>query len=181
MCNIITSESKTHCSRKTFFVSMFSTETSSAQKTGEFQNSGEPRTEAVSEDRLIIASLKQELDAQDENDEGSANCGEMGGPAERGVMQIKMETDFTECSPTERLVRERSAGQTGPVVSGCVGDETLLPTSESHEPEVFPCVERTWSVCDPVAKEAEPQVSQVVWVRIYTLLYKNDTAQLCHL
>ncbi|XP_048113503.1 uncharacterized protein LOC125303674 isoform X2 [Alosa alosa] len=117
---------------------------------GELQNCGEQRPEVALEDTSIIASLKQELDAQGENDGGSMDSEKR----ECVAMQIKMETDFTECSPN----RDQSAGQTDPrvTVSIAVGS---LPVSDSRAP-VFPCVERTWSVRDSVAKETEPQASQ---------------------
>ncbi|XP_062403206.1 uncharacterized protein LOC134093916 isoform X2 [Sardina pilchardus] len=109
----------------------------------ELQNGGEQRPEVALEDSSTIASLKQELDAQGENDGGSLDSEKR----ECVAMQIKMETDFTECSPNQ------SAEQIDPRVTVSIAVDSRAP--------VFPCVERTWSVRDSAAKEAEPQASQI--------------------
>ncbi|XP_012688614.2 uncharacterized protein LOC105905163 isoform X3 [Clupea harengus] len=121
-----------------------------AECPAEVQSCGEQRPEVLLEDSSTIASLKQELDALDELETGSVE----GGPA---AMQIKMEMNYTECSSLERqsgfCPQSNSSGMQTDSVTVSMGEVVASwPVLEPHESQVFPCVERTWSVA---AKGAE--------------------------
>ncbi|KAL2093744.1 hypothetical protein ACEWY4_011056 [Coilia grayii] len=127
-------------------------------------NCEDPRSGVVTEDSPTAAPVKEELDALAENGSGPEDKEQMAMSPESVAMHIKIETNFTDCTSPEKhrdhIPHTDSSGtQIDARVAANPDDALSWLALEPREPEVFPCVARTWSVRESSGTEAEPQGS----------------------
>ncbi|KAL2093743.1 hypothetical protein ACEWY4_011055 [Coilia grayii] len=128
------------------------------------QNCGDPRSGVVTEDSPTAASVKEELDALAENGSGPEDKEQMAMSPESVAVRIKMETNFTDCTSPEQqkdhIPHSDSSGtQNDARVVANPDDALSWSALEPCEPEVFPCVARTWSIRESSSTQAGTQGS----------------------